>query len=79
MAEWTEISGPATAWATPALPSASAQNIVSPPLASWSLVSLPTAAFNQVDTDNRQFVVWDPYISMPVSTVWDGGDTTWIE
>ena len=50
------------------------------PSTSFATVSAPVAATQEtIPVDNREFVVWDPYTSSPVSTIWDGGATTWIE
>jgi hypothetical protein len=52
---------------------------VTPAAHSWT-DKTPPAESTQVlvGGDVRQFVVWDPYVSTPVSTTWDADTTTWI-
>lgn len=33
--------------------------------------------FTNIPVGQNVFVVWDPYISRPVSTIWDGQRSIW--
>jgi len=34
-------------------------------------------SWDQIPVSSDTFVVWDPYISQPMSCKWDGQHTTW--
>lgn len=49
------------------------------PATAWGQQAVPAVALQtQVGIDERIFIIWDPYVSTPVSTLWDNDTTTWI-
>lgn len=49
------------------------------PSTTWTPKTTAAFVYSRLAESVRKFVVWDPYVSNPVSTVWDAGATTWVE